>query len=549
MNAQVECEVVRKPPIAKAATAAFACVLVVAAALRLWRLDHFSYGLDEILQTYFVHGSWAFFWKSLKFDVVHPPLDYLITKGIEAFGPADWMRKIPAVIWGLSALASLSMLIRRRAGATAGFFTALLLAFAPFHVRYSQELRPYSLGLFLLCLSMLLLDTLLAKPNRLRVLVFFLACLATMYALYMAALVLGVAAFALLIDEAFSDREERRARARKFLRWSPLFLLALFVAYLPWLPMVLDAARRTPPVPAPPLTWERFTRFLSFFAFAPDDGQPLGRKGPIYIVLVGIGLVMAARRRSLRFVAVWLVGGCAAIELLEHIHPHWYVTRHFLAAGVVVPTLAGLPLAWLWNQRTTDILGLLLSAFPRALVTKPGVARPLATLLIALPLPVLARRRAVRLLVVALTAVLIVFNFRSLQVYFREGRADWRTLGNYLKQRPSSERIFTENWYSALCVAFYTAGPGFLAREGKTVPEVYSLNQEPISLAWSWKPNTIAWLVLAGPPPDERLRQWSRPFPSIAFPKAEGAILRRLDPKLWGATVPLLPTGKTPVPP
>jgi len=533
----------------KLGTAAFIFIISVAAALRLWRLDHFSYGLDEILQTYFVHGSWKFFWKSLKFDAVHPPLDYLITRAIEAFGPADWVRKIPAVLWGLGTIAALSVLIRRRAGITARFFTALLLTFAPFHVRYSQELRPYSLGLFLLCLSMLLLDLLLARPSWPRLLGFFLACLATMYALYMAALVLGIASFALLIDEAFSRQEEQRVRARRFLRWSLLFGLALFVAYLPWLPVVLDAAKRSPPVPAPPFTWERFTRFLSFFAFAPDDGQPLGRKGPLYLALVGVGLVIALRRRALRFIAIWLIGGCVAIEALEHLHPHWYVTRHFLTAGVVMPALASLPLAWLWRKRTTDVLASVLATFPRALLAKRQAARALAIFLAALPLGALTSRRATRLFAVSLITTLVLFDVRSLQVYFREGRPDWRPLGNYLKRRPPAERIFTENQYSQLSVAFYTAGPGFLAREGRTTPEIYTLEREPIILAWSWKPNTTAWLVLAGPPPDERLRQWSKPFPSIAFPKAEGAILKRLDPALWGATVPLLPTGKTPVPP
>ena len=41
--------------------------------MRLYRLDYFSYGLDEILQGFWIQGDWDFFWKSLKFDAVHPP--------------------------------------------------------------------------------------------------------------------------------------------------------------------------------------------------------------------------------------------------------------------------------------------------------------------------------------------------------------------------------------------------------------------------------------------------------------------------------------------
>ena len=59
-------------------------------------------------------------------------------------------------------------LLARRAGRAAGAWAALLLAFAPFHVRYSQEFRPYALGLLLLSASLLALDRFLERPGRLR---------------------------------------------------------------------------------------------------------------------------------------------------------------------------------------------------------------------------------------------------------------------------------------------------------------------------------------------------------------------------------------------
>ncbi len=465
----------------------------------MWRLDFFSYGLDEILQTYFVQGTWNNFWKSVTFDAVHPPLDYLITRAVEALDPADWVRKLPAVLWGLGTIASLGTLVFRRAGLAAGAFTALFLTFAPFHVRHSQEMRPYSLGLFLLCLSLLLLDLLLVRPGALRLAAFYLASLATAYALYLAAMVLGIVGSALLLMEAFSRDLDRRRRARRFLLFSPLFVLALFVAYLPWLPVVLDAASRPSPVVAPPLEWGRFTRFLSFFSFAPDDGQPLGRKGPLYLMLVAVGLIMAVRRSAIRFLAVWLVGGVVAIEVLEHLHPHWYVTRHFLPAGIAFPALAALPLASLAGRRRT---------------------RPIAFIIAAL---------------------VVILDLRSLAVYYREGRSDWRTLARYLAARPTSERLFTENQYSLLCVGFYLEGPDWLIRPGMGERDIAPLDGEPVRLTWSWAPGTTAWLVLAGEPKHQALREWSSFFPSLSFPKAEGAILRRLDPALWDRMIATVP--------
>jgi len=475
-----------------------AALLLAAASLRLFRLDHFSYGLDEILQAYWIQGSWEFFWRSLKFDAIHPPLDYLVVRFLEAADPADWGRKIPAVVWGLGTIVSAGALLARRAGGTAGFTGAALLAFAPFHVRYSQELRPYSLGLFLLCLSLLALEFFLARPGRLRLALLFLSTLATAYALYLAALVLGIAAYALLAEDSFSTDPPRRLVARRSLAWSPLFLALLFVAYLPWWPTVLEAARRPPFAEAPPWTWERLARLLSFFAFAPDDGQPLGRKGPLFLVMLAAGLALALRRRGLRFLAAWAAGGFLAIEILGRLHPHYDFSRRFLPAGLAFPFLAALPLAALLEKKRL---------------------RPLGAFLLAL---------------------VLVFDLRSLALYYREGRADWRTLADFLRRAAApEERIFTENQYSQLCVAFYLVGPHWLFRGGRGGREVLNLEGELIRLTWSWYPKKRAWLILAGEPVHPPTRQWAQGFPSFSFPKAEGAVAKRLDPELREASLGL----------
>jgi hypothetical protein len=470
---------------------AAAGLLIGAAAVRLFRLDHFSYGLDEVLQAYWIQGDWKFFWKSLTFDAFHPPLDYLLGRFLEALDPADWVRKVPAVAWGVGTVAALGALLARRAGAAAGWIGALLLAFAPFHVRYSQELRPYSLGLFLLVLSFLLLDRHLERPGPQRLVALWLACLATAYTLYFAALVLAMVALVMLVEDAFSSDEGRRRAARRFLAWSPLFAATLFIAYLPWWPVVLEATRRQPMATVAPASWERWSRILSFFSFAPDDGQPLGRKGPLFLLLVTLGVWRAVRTSGLRFLAVWGIAGLMTIEVLGRLHPHYDVSRRFLPAGLAFPALAAVALA------------------------------------------ALASRPTLRIVAVGLVALVLVFDLRSLAVYFREGRADWRTLTDYLRRTAApTERVFTENQYSQLCVAFYLVGPDWLFDGGKHGREVLNLDGEVVRLTWSWKPGERAWLVLAGEPRHPELRSWAANFPSLLFPKAEGSDLRRLDPEL-----------------
>jgi hypothetical protein len=299
----------------------------------------------------------------------------------------------------------------------------------------------------------------------------------------------------MLVEDGLSADPARRRAARRFLAWSPAFVATLAVAYFPWWPVVLEAARRPVPVPHPAMTWERMGRLLSFFSFAPDDGHPLGLKGPLYLVLVALGFRAAFRRPGLRFLAIWPLLGYAVIETLGRVHPHWYVSRRYLPAGLAFPALAALPIA--------------------TLASKP-------------------RLRA--LAAIAFAAVL-VFDLRSLAVYFREGRADWRTLADYLRHNsPAHERVFTENPYGQLCTAYYLVGPRWLYQGGKSEREVLNLDGEIARLTWSWRPGERAWLVAGGPGmPYTELRRWAERFPAIQFPKAERSTLARLDPELRDA--------------
>ena len=462
--------------------------------MRLYRIDHFSYGLDEILQGFWIQGDWAFFWKSLKFDAVHPPLDYLIGRFLEALAPADWARKLPSVSFGVGTIAALAALMTRRTNRITGCLTILLLLFAPFHVRYSQEFRPYSLGLFTMSVAVLCLDRFLESPGVVRLTALFGACLATLYSLYLAGVVLAVAALGLLMEDSFSSDPDRRRAARRFLAWSPVFSAVLFAAYLPWWPVVVEAAKRAPAVAAEPMTWKRVGQTLSFFAFAHDDGVPFGVASAVWTaaLLTGAGWALVTRR--LRFLLVWFLGGLVTIETLGQIHPHWYATRRFLPAGIVIPALIAVTLARLAGGRRNILVA----------VTITGI---------------------------------LLFDASGLRTYFREGRADWRPLARFLRERPKTERIFTENQYSQLCVAFYLEGPEWLAAHSRLGRAVWNLEGEIVRLTWSWKPNTTAWLVLAGQPQNEALRRWAQPFPSTPFPTAEGADLRRLDPALRNAAL------------
>jgi len=467
-----------------------AIVTAFGAAVRFFRLDHFSYGLDEIFQGYWMHGPWSSLWGALKFDAVHPPLDYVVARLVETLHPADWVRKVPDVLWGTLTIPVLAALTLRRAGRAAGIACAILLAAAPFHVRYSQEFRPYALSLLLLSAALLSLDRFLERSSVPRMIVLFVACLGTAYSLYFAGVVLALAAAAMVAEDALSEDPARRRNARRFLLGSPVFCGALYLAYLPWLPVVLESGRRPPMAAAAPFTLARLDRTLSFFLFATEGDQPLGIPGTLYLALAVVGLVIAIRRPGLRFLAVWSLGGFAAIEIIGQIHPHYDFVRRFLPAGLALIPLAALTLALLLRSTPARVAG------------------------------------------AAAIAGILLFDARSLSRYFRDGRADWRPLAAYLKARPPEERVFTENQYSQLCTAFYVVGEDWLYDGGKSGRQIPNLDGEVVRLTYSWAPGTTAWLVLAGEPQHPELREWARQFLRIPFPASENAVLVKLDPAL-----------------
>jgi hypothetical protein len=159
------------------------------------------------------------------------------------------------------------------------------------------------------------------------------------------------------------------------------------------------------------------------------------------------------------------------------------------------------------------------------------------TALAALTLAALLSRPVTRLAGALLLATVLVLDARSLRVYFREGRADWRVLADYLRRQSApAERVFTENQYAQLCTAFYLVGPQWLyqavERVGTPSRDLPNLEGQIERLQWAWKPGARAWLVLAGEPQAPALRRWAQIFPRIVFPPSEGAQLHRLDPEL-----------------
>lgn len=133
-------------------------VLVVAAALRLWRLDdngfgtlYYAAGVRSLLQ-----GGWLFFYNSFDpagvVSLDKPPITFWIQATFASLlGFSGWVLHLPQALAGIESVAILYRLVRRPFGPMAGLIAAFLLAITPIAVAIDRSNNTDSwLVLFLL---------------------------------------------------------------------------------------------------------------------------------------------------------------------------------------------------------------------------------------------------------------------------------------------------------------------------------------------------------------------------------------------------------------
>src|SRR5579864_801584 len=163
-----------------------AAVLVVAAALRWFRIDAQSLWYDEGISGQQLTHTFAQILPASARDT-HPPLYYLTLKAwAELFGSSELALRSLSAVWGIVAVALTFLIGRRLFGPPIGAVAAVLLAAAPLAVYYSQEVRMYTQ---VTALGLLAVYACMRRDNWL----YALAGVATLYSQY-----LGVAFLAAL---------------------------------------------------------------------------------------------------------------------------------------------------------------------------------------------------------------------------------------------------------------------------------------------------------------------------------------------------------------
>src|SRR3989344_3953301 len=126
-------------------------ILTLALLLRLPLLNS-SFWLDEAAQALESVRPWS---QQLRIAAdFQPPLIHLLVHGLMKISIAEWwLRWWVATLPGLGMVSITYWLGRQLFNKQVGWWAALLVATNSFHIFYSQELRPYALTGFWVCLS------------------------------------------------------------------------------------------------------------------------------------------------------------------------------------------------------------------------------------------------------------------------------------------------------------------------------------------------------------------------------------------------------------
>lgn len=349
-------------------------ITALAAVLRLYRLEHQSLWMDEVLTVLSSHTSLYNVLFDPPVDPNVPPLYYLLMAVLQGFGASETALRLPSVVVGVLSVPLLYAVARVWLGPGA-VLAALLAAVSPLHVWYSQEARPYAFLIFLGLLSVRFFQLALRDPTSRGARAGFAVTAAATFYVHTVAIAF-VAALALAVLLVVPRRE-----------WRPWLVTFAAVAVLA-LPGAYLLLRIPPTVSANPfyvfnpahLAYTLWT-FAVGYSLGPNlielrtDGFGSVRRSlelilPVLTLvggLLGLGILhlWRIRREALAFLLPWTLAPIAFVVLGTWVTSHPYNVRYTLLAlpPVLILVAAGIDaLRPPGLRRTAAALVLVLSA-------------------------------------------------------------------------------------------------------------------------------------------------------------------------------------------
>jgi uncharacterized membrane protein len=425
-----------------------AAVTMLGAVLRLWQLDAQSLWLDEAFTARIAPLDVTGIINAIRSDLDTPPLHPLLVHAFLLLGSSDFVLRLPSALAGILCIPLMYAVARRLLGTLTGLLAASMMALSPFAIYYSQEARMYAL---------LLLFTLLAWYCLLRALSpispcdidhqenpqgktanaaeargwrgssarrwwlgFTLASALGIYTHFFGFLLLGLLVIYAGVRLTVQWLTGRRTDALRNAGYLALSLLAVFILYLPWLPVLFSFMRENYSANPYGQRWQANLRLsvvtnVITLMLGGFMAHPVVRW--VTRALFAIGLLSMLRRRPLGalFVAMSVSLPFALIMILNP--GHFVAERYFifmlpmLILGMAEGLCALIAIAWALVARC----GRRAQTIAQALT--PGAA-------------------------LAAFLVIILLSASGLERYYSEpARPAWRPLARYVARAASPDDL------------------------------------------------------------------------------------------------------------
>jgi len=302
--------------------------LIVAAGLtlRLYHLGFQDIWHDEAFSLSASHQSFGPMTKDIVHDFVHPPLHYyLLHVWMRLIGFGIYQGRLLSVLFGVAAIGMTYLLAEYSFDWRTGWLAAFMLAVSQYGVRYSQEVRPYEMAVFLAAAATYFFARALRERSARWWWSFVAAATLAAYThYYTLCVVLTLAAFGLA----------NRRRYRLPWSWWASGTAAASLCFVPWLmsgvvQVSLQSPKRTLGFTNPNMsfTFGRLVAAINTF----DNGKVLGVNTPtpawavlmgalLFLVPAGLALLPLVRRQRADAEAardgLWMMGLTVVVPIL-----------------------------------------------------------------------------------------------------------------------------------------------------------------------------------------------------------------------------------------
>jgi uncharacterized membrane protein len=340
----------------------FAAVGIVYLAARVWGLTASCLWFDEIFSVHAAEHTFSEIYRFIAADLIHPPLFYLLLKGWIAVGGESllWLRMLPVVLSALALVPFYFLCVELRLGTRATAIAASFLAVNGSLIKYSQEVRMYSLLFLLAVCSIWLFARFFYRGKS-----FWLLILVNVLAVYT-----HYFGWLLIVGEVAAILIFQRLKIRRMLLMAGIAALA----FVPWIWALLKAEAGAGI--AQNIGWIGVPGFRSIFELLFDLVEPFYYQrtsaDPISLLYISIPLLLILGAAKVHFLLsnpghdnsqrFLLLVSLAAVPVLAAFLVSWILpvsvwgTRHLIVVFPVVAVLVGMILGEDRRRRLTDVL-------------------------------------------------------------------------------------------------------------------------------------------------------------------------------------------------